>query len=438
MTPLTENRLTSCRRRRWNATFSAVLAITAAVLLRSTAQIESAPRPPEADLVQAPALAAESAALSPHLNVVPTSDGELWIHAQGTGPLAGEVYANTEIGPGHHKGGWTMTYSDTLRGYVNVETVVGLTAAQDDFGSVSITTTHGLDSGPVHFERYYVPLSEPRALLWPDGALELEIQSGDTFTTDTYLAVAPSWGLPHPVPPGHRLASPVYSVRASGALQEANRPLLLRLYADEDRLNGADPHTLAVFGWDSGKEQWSNLGGTLFAERGYLSVATRRLTSYTLMSTPAWRDEFDGLGGLSERSGVVRGGPAVDAALVLDGAATSGYAVSVPISMPVSAQAGALRWESLTYSATVDAPTQTLTVDLLRPDGALVWSDVPSGADLSDLEGMQYPALKLRAHFSSTAAGESPLLYRWQLAWNAETHTAYLPLVTFMQPSEKP
>ena len=175
---------------------------------------------------------------------------------------------------------------------------------------------------------------------------------------------------------------------------------------------------------EAGQKRWANLGGTLFGDRRYLSAATRDLTSYALLSTPVWRDAFDDHAGLSERSNVVWGGSAEDLALVLAGTEHSGYAVSVPI----SATSGT-RWESLSYDAAVDPPAQTLTVDLLRPDGTLVRSGVPSGADLSDLETSLYPALKLRANFDATVAGESPLLYGWQLAWRAESHVCYLPLI---------
>jgi hypothetical protein len=399
-----------------------------AVLACWSVRLESAPvqgvGAPEGLAGQSAAEGTQGAALAPFLNIVPTSDGELWIHAEGTGPLAGTVYANLDLGAGHHKGGWTMTYSETLRGYVTPETVAGLSPAQDDYGSLSISTTLGLNSGPVHFERYYVPHATPRALPWPDGALELEVVSGDTFSTDAYVAVAPSWGLPRPAPLGHRLASQVYSVRASGALQDANRPLLLRLYIQDDLLAGADPHTLAVFRWDAGEDRWSNQGGTLFTDRGYLSLAIRRLTSYALMSTPTWTDTFDDHTGLSERSNVGWGGSAEDLALVLAGSERYGYAVSVPISAPTGT-----RWESVRYGAAVDPPTVTLSVDLLRPDGTLVRRNLPAGADLGDLETGQHPALALRANFSSTVAGESPALYDWQLAWNAEAHTCYLPLI---------
>jgi hypothetical protein len=42
-----------------------------------------------------------------------------------------------------------------------------------------------------------------------------------------------------------------YSVRASGAVLVADRPMSLRLYYNEITLAGADPHTLAIFAWDA-------------------------------------------------------------------------------------------------------------------------------------------------------------------------------------------
>jgi hypothetical protein len=365
----------------------------------------------------------EGATLAPFLNIVPTTDGDLWIHAVGTGPLVGTVYANTEIGPGRHRTTWAMNYSEALRGYVNVEAVSGLHPAQDDYGSLSITTTHGLDSGEHAFRRYYVPPATPRTLVWPDGAFELDIPTAKPFATATYLAAVPSWGLPQRLPLGHRQAGEVYSVRASGT-SAANRPLVLRMYYKEALQQGADPHWLAILYWDAGHDRWSRLDGALFSDREYLSAPVDRLTSYALAFTPTWRDTFNDHTGLSGWSSVVWGGTPEDPALVLASGARSGQAISVPIPAPAES-----RWGRLRYTATADPPSQILTVDLLRPDGTVVRSDVPSGADLSDLLASQYPALRLRARFVSTVAGASPALYAWQLAWRADAHRCYLPLI---------
>ena len=57
--------------------------------------------------------------LAPFMDVVPSLDGrELYVRAGGTGELGGTVYASLGVGPGHHKGGWTMVYSDVVRSYV--------------------------------------------------------------------------------------------------------------------------------------------------------------------------------------------------------------------------------------------------------------------------------------------------------------------------------
>jgi hypothetical protein len=95
---------------------------------------------------------AQSTTFAPFLNMVPSEDGtELFISAGGVGELGGTVFANIDLGPGHDKGGWTMTYSDTVRSYVTSAT--GFTPNTSMSGAINITTTIGPMSRPQRHRR---------------------------------------------------------------------------------------------------------------------------------------------------------------------------------------------------------------------------------------------------------------------------------------------
>jgi len=437
MTPLANAHLKNRTRQRWLA---AVLLASFILLMgfpgHSTAKLESTPVAPQNvsnDLLGGPALAGESplkrgvhhpaSAFAPFLNIVPSQDGtELYISAGTIGELGGTAFVNIGIGPTHDKGSYTMVYSDTVQAYV--ATATGFTPNTGASGPINITTTLGLDTGAVDFNRAYVPASTIQTIGSIDGNLELTLVSTDTVTFDTYVAIVPSYAPPGPAPLGYRFVGSSYSVRAAGALLVSDKPMSLRMYYNETTLAGTDPHTLAIFAWDAFNERWDDLGGHLFYDQGYLSVATSRFTTFALMATPAWRDDFDDFSGLAEVSDVT-----LDVAhqkLILAGTAISGTAVSKPI----TPTGGIASWGSLTFTRTVDPPTTTLTVDVLGLDGTKVLTNVASGASLAFIDPIQHPALKLRVNLSSTAAGETSALDEWQLAWQVEEHRVYLPVVS--------
>jgi len=371
--------------------------------------------------------AALSSTFAPFLNIVPSQDGrELYVSASGAGELGGTAFVNIGVGPGHDKHSYTMTYSDTVQAYV--ATAVGFTPNMDASGPMNITTTLGLDTGTVDFNRAYVPASTIQTISAIDGNLELTLVSTDTVTFDTYVAIVPSYAPPGPAPFGYRFAGSSYSVRAAGALLITDKPMSLRLYYNETTLAGADPHTLAIFAWDAFNERWDDLSGRLFYDQQYLSVATSRFTTYALMATPSWRDEFDDFNGLNfpaEVSDVTLDVQGDNRELVLLSTATSGSAVSKPIT-PTS---GIASWGSLTFTRSVDPPTTTLTLDILDLDGTAVLTDVANGASLASIDPAQYPALKLRASLSTTVVGETSALDRWLLTWQVEECKVYLPVV---------
>lgn len=387
-----------------------------------------------ADVAPSEAITA-SATFAPFLHIVPDVSGTALFISAGSPEVGGVVMANVTIGGGNHKGGGTMVYSNTLQAYVTTVVHPDLAPGASQEGTVSITTTLGLDTGAVDFNRAYVPAATTLSINSIDGNLQLTLVSTDTFPAEAYVAVVPSYAPPGPVPQGHQFVGSSYSVRASGAIIVADRPMSLHFSYNETTLAGADPHTLAIFAWDAFNQRWDNLGGTLFTTpEKYVSVATSRFTTYALMSTPAWRDKFDELSGLdlTQFNNVTVGGTPENRTLVLASTPGSGSAVSQPITPTTTF----VSWGSLTFTGTVDPPTTTLTVDVLSLDGTEVLTGVASGANLAGLvDPVQYPSLRLRVNMASSAAGETPALEQWDLAWQTAqspppgNNKIYLPVV---------
>jgi hypothetical protein len=450
MALLTGIRIKKPARQGWLAAvlLAIFLQFTVRAIWHSTTKLESRPVDMNAPMAQGlavsespadhPALtasdqsqtrAAQNGGFTPFLDIVPSQDGtELFISAGGVGELGGTVFANIGIGPGHDKGGYTMTYSGTIQSYIT--TAPGFTPEVDTYGPLSITTTLGLNTGEVEFNRAYVPASTTETINSIDGSLQLALVSTDTFPSEAYVVVVPSYAPPGPPPLGHRLVGCAYSVRASGARLVADRPMDLRLFYNETTLAGADRHTLAIFVWDVFNKHWDNLGGRLSYDqidstRNYLSVVTPHFGTYALMATPTWRDEFWDYEGLSAWSDVTLRSTGGDFELALNSDKTSGWAISDPITPTTPFEA----WHSLAFTASIPSPTTTLRVDLLAPDNTPVLTGVTSGADLSSLDAASYPTLKLRANLASTAAGETPALDEWRLTWQVAMHRTYLPVV---------
>jgi hypothetical protein len=256
--------------------------LAALFLLPAHYTLWAGPTPPGARAGAAPGGAiGPAAAFTPFLDIVPSAGGnELQIRARTGGPLGGQVVTNINEGPTGYKGSWTMTFSDPAQLYVT--TATGFSATEDTNGTISITTTLGLDTGTRSYTRARADAFTPNAegigsavtgmeLLWP---------SADTFTTTTHLAIAQSFGPPGPAPAGLRLVGSSYSARASGALAATGRPMLARLYSTDEALAGADPATLAIFFYGSGG--WERLGGQLSVSNKYVSLSTARFGTYAL------------------------------------------------------------------------------------------------------------------------------------------------------------
>ncbi len=363
---------------------------------------------------------------APVLNLIPAEDGTaLYVEAGGVTRPGGTVFVNLGIGPGHDKGSWTMSYSQTLDLYAS--TVAGFTPGVSTAGEMHITTTLGLETAPVVFSRDFVRSDRPVQLDSPDGRLRLGLINPATLPADGYIAMVPSYAPPAPPPAGYRIVGDTYSVRASGSLLVTDRPMALSLGYTPEQLGSLDPHTLEVVVWDPAGRRWEPLGGVFLADGDNPRVAsdTRRFGAYTLMSGPAWRDHFGDLEGLDPAMssevdlGVIAGDPAL--------VPTTGQGVAV--SRQITATE-ARRWGSLSYEAVVP-PGARLAIDLLSADGRLLAEDLVSGADLTTITTEEHPALRLRARLTTAPDGARPGLVTWRLTWQgtADRQGLYLPVV---------
>lgn len=372
-------------------------------------------------------------AFTPFLDIVPSDDGaDLYIRASGVAGPIGDMIANVSEGPTRHRGSYTMTYSDTAEVYV--ATATGFTPSQDTTGTVSITTTLGLATPVVSFQRAYVPASTTETVQSSDGNLELSFVTPGTLLFNTYIAVVPSYAPPGPAPDGSHFIGNSYSVRASGALTLSDKPMSLSLYYTDAALGSLDAHSLAVFAWDAAAHAWINRGGQVFANHHFVSTTVSSFTTYALMATTVWRDDFNDLGGLDGRRSrnTTVGLSGDQIALVLDATPGNGEAISTPISPPVLDA-----WGTLTFAAS-RPPDTGLAVDVLSEDGAVLRADVASGVSLADLDAARYPRLRLRARLTSPVAGVSPGLSSWQVTWRVASSHVYLPYLAVAERASTP
>jgi hypothetical protein len=354
--------------------------------------------------------------------LVPSQDGaELYVGLKDLSPSCGTVC----VIPSQDSGFWLDHDQRCCTTPPCIITLFGLPPELDVSSSFFISSTLNLHT-IVDFVRAYVPAFSSRTIHSSDGNLQLTLINNDTLDSDAYVAIAPTNVPTYSVPPGHRLLNPTYNVRASGARLATDKPFSLRFTYNTITLDGADPHMLAIFAWDSYQRAWHNVGGLLFSDQSHLVTATSRFTTYALMVTPSWRDAFADHSGLdlTDQKNVTLYGTPDNRAIVLERAPGIGCSLSQPITSTTAAS----RWNSLTFSHTIDPPTLTLTIDVLSSDGTTLLTDVASGVSLTGLSTHQYPALVLKANLSSTEANRTPALHNWQVTWQLD-HKVYLPTI---------
>lgn len=363
------------------------------------------------------------------VEAVPGSDGrEVFVTVSGVESVLGPIFLNIDpgTGPGNHQDSNAMTLSGTTY----VATAIGFTPemdiGNDGDDTMSITTTVGSQvrsTGPLNFQRAFVQTSQPEMISVDDDDFILEVLNLDSFASDIYVLAMSTNAPPGPLPIGYRLASRSYNLRASHSLTQSQKLMTLNLRYQEPLPGAADPHTLAVVGWDRSRKTWDVLDGELLDDDNLVTLATRRFGVYGLATTPSWRDSFQefslsGVSGLNN----TQWGPGQT--IMLSSAATSGTVTSIPISAT-----GAAKWGTLHFSATTPVNTD-LRVDVLDVNDSMVLADVSNGADLASLSLDSYPSLKLRATLTRMGAMDpTPKLHEWRVAWTPEVYRIYLPIV---------
>jgi hypothetical protein len=156
-----------------------------------------------------------------------------------------------------------------------------------------------------------------------------------------------------------------------------------------------------------------------------------------------WSDSFDDLTNIDETFQTIASTTTGD--VTLDGSGgqffQTGYIVSKSVTPTSLTEWGRLNWDQ-------DQPPSTeIKYHLLYatssswaliPDADLTVNGVPNSAgftsapiDLSNLDPLKYPAVKLEADFRSDDSSQTPTLHDWQITWfSTDTNTA-IPNLAF-------
>lgn len=264
--------------RQWRPGIGLVVLLT--VALAATAGIPAARDAAGASSVPA-------ATFQPFVDIIPDESGnELVINAR-SAAVGGTVYTNLlyQVGPTSHKGGYTMNFDTADQLYVTI--VGGIASTSYLTGTLNLTSTLGLATPLVEFQRDYVLASSPAGveeIITADGLFRLRFLNPGALAASTYVVTAAGTTPPGPAPAGQHLIGNIYTARAPATITQANEPVLLSLCYDPLQLGSRNPAALQIAQWSPGAQQWSLLGGTLSAREPCLSLAVQLFTSYVLMT----------------------------------------------------------------------------------------------------------------------------------------------------------
>ena len=369
-------------------------------------------------------VAADAGDAPPFMEVIPAQNGteiEIvgdWVDHQ-TGFVANLASVQqTADGPTGFKGSYTMTYSDTVAAYV--ATFSGFTPRAAVAGTVNLTSTAGISTTNAQFNRTFIESSSTAGHIQsPDGGLLLTLPNTQTLGFDTYVIVTDNVTPPGPAPVGHRLIGKSYSVRAPKSVPATAKAMRLQMFYDPEELNGADARTLAVYAWNGTTKQWQRAGGELvdqsLREPPHVRLGNvKAFTVYALMVSNTWQDVFSDVDGLDPNGAhldisLVDGVPGLS---LLD-TPISDRATSLPIIPP----SDIVQWGTISFTAGMNAPTTTLTVDVLNLENAVILPNVASGDNLAELGLAPTQPIRLRVTMTSTVADVTPMLADWQVSW---------------------
>ncbi len=355
----------------------------------------------------------------PFVAVEPSLDGNAVTFSTDSNTLINDqLYANVRSGPTGDKLGWTMIYSDSEKSFI--VTVPGFSPAATEEGSVNITTTQGLNSPDIQFNRVFVPANSTQPIRSLDNVLQVDLVNADTFPVATYVAVTTNQSQPGAVPVGHLLLGHSYSLRSAGHIIETDQSMSLNFFSADALLGNADPHSLGIFYWlidpiDANNSQWVEIKSTLLLDNDSIVAQTKLLGTYALMLKPSWSSDFSTLTSVEQSSidNLQRAGSAIARQLSLRTTPGVGMARSIPISPTVELQS----WGIVTFTGVMSLPETALTVDVVDLDGRKIMTDVQPGASLSQIDVQLHPAIQLQVNMSSSVSNVTPALFTWKVTW---------------------
>jgi hypothetical protein len=86
-----------------------------------------------------------------------------------------------------------------------------------------------------------------------------------------------------------------------------------------------------------------------------------------------------------------------------------------------------LTWESVIITSTIPTST-TLVIDILDPNGMVLLPNVTHGMSLAGIDPHNYPAIKLRAHITTSDESISPDIDVWGFRWRI-VNRFFLPYI---------
>jgi hypothetical protein len=119
-----------------------------------------------------------------------------------------------------------------------------------------------------------------------DGNFHLSLSAGSVPGALAYAVVAPPGAAPGPFPAGLVPVGDLYTVSVSGAVAALEKPALLRMHYDPQRLAGLDGGAVQLYRWDPAAARWEAVTSTHDADHHALAAPVRLLGTYALLAPP--------------------------------------------------------------------------------------------------------------------------------------------------------
>lgn len=232
----------------------------------------------------------QSNQLNPYIVAIPGSGNNqdaLFVSASNIGEQIAPVFLRLDDGPTGHIHSHTMewnssdqSYQSTLENFFSGSSPIA--------GSIEITTTTAntetLTSGLRHYERWPVRKEDMvTQLTLADGSLSMLVIS-ETLEAQLSFIVVVDTLAPVNAPTGWYPISHAYSIQASGAVANAEKPYLLTLRYETDLLGTNKPDELAIHWFNPGNNSWQSLGGAVNADLKIVALSTRRFGTFMLFA----------------------------------------------------------------------------------------------------------------------------------------------------------